>query len=660
VTSKAPSVNQFPMTGALVASETHRGVTYLLERGLGSGGTSTAYLATRQAPEGRSPSVVKVVHPHLVAEPSGKGAVVVLKEAVALGRLNERVPPTPYVVRFLDVGTVDFQGSRKLLRLPWLAVEYVHGGVEGTTLEERVDYALRQTGLAFDAERAARCVLALGTGLSEIHQVGVVHRDFTPGNVLCCGVGESEVFKISDFGIARSGGLAATFGDMLIGTPGYVAPEQAFDDKVEVGSYTDIFSLACVIYFILTGKPYFQAQSAQEAMLAARLPERRSIRESEFLCHELRANPAACAAIDAALARATQLDTQLRPSDAVHFATSLIPWITETPRRPPSRRLMDSYMRLRITDTLPGWVWNVRHAPGDDRVIVGVGWEGDGHCLAATTQGLQYWNGVGWQAAPGSELPVPNGIRFVQRTQPGQWLIGSDGATLAVYSRNGVTKIVRGPDESASFLAVSGHIDDLAVVLAEKPRSPPLLYGIAGGYWLRPLSIPAAAAVSSVTRIDSTRWLVVGRSERGGGFAAIYAPLMWELEPVPIPQVRPLVACASHVERGVALAVGGQGTILRFERGGVSGTMLDGAPFLASVALDVLDREWAGGSGRLWVSAGGGSPWNKVYEDPAWKAPFISILADVGLLVAMTVDGGVLECRSAALDGIVQGWPKRA
>ncbi len=658
MSQQASMLAQYPLTGQVVASETHPGVLYRLERGLGSGGTSVAYFATREAPDGRSPAVVKVIHPHLAAQSQGTATTVVLKEAVALGRLNERVPPTPYVVRFLDVGAIDNRRG-KATKLPWLAIEYVHGGVEGTTLEERVEYAIRQTGLAFDAERSARCVLALGTGLSEIHQVGVVHRDFTPGNVLCCGVAESEVFKISDFGIARPIGLAATFGDMLVGTAGYVAPEQAFDDHIEIGPYTDVFSMACVIFFVLTGKTYFESESAQGAMLAARKPERRSIRESEFLCHELRANFEACRAIDAALARATQMDVTLRPNDALHFATSIIPWITETPRKPASRRLMDSYMRLRVSDTIPGWIWNVRHAPGDDRVIVSIGWEGDGHCLAATTTGLQYWNGTEWQVAPAGELPVPHGIRFVQRTAPGQWLIGSDVATLARYSRNGVTKIVRGPDEAVSFTAVSGDIEDLAVVIGEKPRSPPLLYGIAGGHWLRPVSVPAAASLSAVSRLDATRWLVVGRAERGGGFAAVYAPLMWELDPIPMPPVRPLVACCSHVERGVALAVGGQGAILRFERGGVSGTMIEDQPFLAAVALDVLDREWAAGSGRLWVSPGGGSPWTKVYEDPAWKAPFISILADVGLIVAVTVDGGVLECRSSALDEIVQGWPGR-
>ena len=656
MSQSAPApVNSYPFTGQTIGSDFDTSVVYRLERGLGQGGTSTAYFAIRESPGGRSPAVVKIIHPELAAEAHGRANMLIQKEAVALGRLNEQVPPTPFVVRLLDTGNVEFRRGLKSIMLPWLAIEYVHGGVEGTTLEERIDYCVRQTGLAFDPQRAARALLALGTGLSEIHRVGVVHRDFTPGNVLCCGVGESELFKISDFGIARPKGLAATFGNMLIGTPGYVAPEQAFDDNVDVGPYTDVFSLACVVYYVLTGKAYFQADSASEAMIAARSPERVSIRDTPFLSPELRANEPACQAIDLALARATHLDPKQRPADARLFTTSLIPWVTEKPRSiRPNRRLMDSYMRLRASDTVPGWTWTVRHPPGADRVIISTGWDGDGHCLAVTTRGLCYWNGTNWVDAPMNELPVPDGIRFVVRTQPGQWLVGSECATLAEYSRDGVGTVVRGPDEAVTFCAASGDLEDLAVVVGEKPGEPPVLYGVAGGHWLRPLPLGDVAIVTSVARLDEKRWLVVGRSNEGRGFAGIYTPTMWELEPVDVPPVRAIIAAASQIDRGVAVAVGGEGAILRLERGAVVGTMLEGQPNLASAAVDVLDREWAGGAGKLWVSPAGGSRWTMVFQDPSWTAPFISILADVGLVVAMTVDGAILECRSSMIDQIVE------
>ena len=53
--------------------------------------------------------------------------------------------------------------------------------------------------------------------------MGVVHRDLSPRNVLCCGFGEAEIFKIADFGLARAAGMATTFGNPVLGTPGYSA-----------------------------------------------------------------------------------------------------------------------------------------------------------------------------------------------------------------------------------------------------------------------------------------------------------------------------------------------------------------------------------------------------------------------------------------------------
>src|SRR6185436_223484 len=107
--------------------------------------------------------------------------------------------------------------------LPWIALEYVHGGLEGTTLEERVRFSVRQAGTAFEGERAAHALRCLVKGIEAVHAVGVLHRDLGPSNVLCCGFGEAEVHKISDFGLARLDQLE-TFGPVVLGTPGYSAP----------------------------------------------------------------------------------------------------------------------------------------------------------------------------------------------------------------------------------------------------------------------------------------------------------------------------------------------------------------------------------------------------------------------------------------------------
>lgn len=658
-----PPGSSLPFLGTVIASELHPGVSYRIEHLLGEGGTAVAYYAARVSAQGESPVVIKIILPRIVVESGERALTIVKKEAVALGRLNERLPPTPFVVRLMDTGTVEFEIYSRRLRLPWIALEYVHGGAEGTTLQDRVEYSVRATGYAFDPPRAARAIRALAEGLGEIHDAGVVHRDLTPGNVLCCGAGDSELFKISDFGIARPQGLQATFGDAMVGTPGYVAPEQAGPGHAPIGPQSDIFSLAGIIYFLLTGQRYFDVTSPTAALVAASTPARRSILEAATLTRELREDEAACQAIDLALARATSPNPADRPRTARLFAASLVPWLGEADSGRPSERWVNSLEPLRMQDPMPGSVWAVRNPPGDDRLILSAAWNGAGHCLAVTTRGLAFWDGTRWSPAPTTGLPVAEGLRFVRRLTPQSWMIGSDGAVLAEYSREGVRILHRGTDESVRYVAAHGDLGDIAVVVGEKPNSPPLLYGVVARRWLKPLGVPDAATISSVARIDDERWLVVGRTARGSmppsdgrgswpgaqSFAAIYRPLEWDFEVIDVPPGRALLACASRPERRIAMGVGADGSVVHVERDKVTTHKIAGAPDLACVAIDVLGNEWAAGSGSVWSSRGR-DRWKRAWENDTWQAPFVSLLAETGMIVAMTVDGGVLECRSSVFD----------
>ena len=639
-----------PFAGMTVQSAYLPGVSFQFQRRLGEGGTAMAYLALRCSPEGESPVVVKVILPRLVAESDAKANTIVKKEAVALGRLNERVPPTPFVVRLVDTGALHIERLGRQLELPWIALEYVHGGVEGTTLEERVAYSVYETGFAFDPERTARAVLALAQGLTEIHAVGVVHRDLHPGNVLCCGAGESELFKISDFGIARPAGLAATFGNVLVGTPGYVALEQIMSSSVPVGTHTDIFSMAGIVFFLLTGEHYFDVNSPGEAVSAIKSPVRRTLLEVPTLSYELREREAACQAIDLALARATSADPQQRPQSARQFADSLVPWISPMPTTTrPSRRWVSAMQKVRAIDVSAASNWTVRHPPGDERLVLSVGWNAAGDSIAATTRGLAFWNGTRWADAPTAGLPVPQGIRFVKRLAPASWLIGSDYARLAEYSRDGARELFRGPDESVSFLDATVDFDDIAVVVGQGRTGPPLLYAFIGKRWLKPLPVLQAATINSIARVDDETWLAVGRSVDGTAFAARYWPLRWELERINLPPGRALLACAGRPERTLATAVGSDGVVLRLDGGASHATAIPERPDLAAIAIDTLGVEWAAGRGHIWVRRTRGD-WECVWQHTAWQPPFISLMAEVGAVVAMTVDGAVLECRASTLD----------
>ena len=636
--------------GQVLESAYQPGVSYRLERKLGEGGTAAAYLTRRISPVGESQAVIKIILPQLVAESDERALTIIKKEAVALGRLNERVPPTPFVVRLLDTGSVPFRSHGRLLQLPFIALEYVHGGLEGTTLDERVDYSLKATGFSFDPERAARLIRNLAKGLDEIHAVGVVHRDLSPGNVLCCGSGESELFKISDFGIARPVGLSATFGNVLLGTPGYLAPEQIMSQGDTIGPPSDIFSFACIIYYVLTGDPLFNARTAMQAMLLARESERRSVLDAPTLPYELREREAACQAIDLAIIRATALDPKQRPQSAQRFAESLLPWITlESPSIGPSRRWVTSMDPLRSRELVIETSWMVRHPPGDDRLVLDVAWNAAGHALATTTRGLAYWDGTRWCDLPSEGLPPPGSLRVVERLSPATWVVGGANAVLFEYSRDGVRELFRGSDPEVTFSALTPGFDDIAVVLGNKPGSPPLLHAIIGKRWLRPLPVTDASMITGLARVDDERWLVVGRSHDGRPYAAYYRPLDWQLDRLPVPEGRVLLACTSRPERHAAVAVGVGGAWLELEGGQPNPVVPAERPDLSCVAIDTLGRHWAAGPGRVW-SRGSSGDWSCVWEHAAWQPPFVSIMAEIGTVIAMTVDGAVLECRSTLLD----------
>jgi serine/threonine protein kinase len=635
------------LSGRVVESEFQPGVSYRLERRIGEGGMGQAFLALRHAPDGISPVVIKMVRPTVESGAQNSAGILVTKEAVALGRLNERVPPCPFVVRLVDTGSTYLNGPNKPAT-PWLAVEYVHGGVEGTTLEDRVKGSIARTGVAFDPARAAHVVKCLSAGLHAIHGVGVVHRDLTPGNILCCGFGEAEILKISDFGIARPQGLAATFGGIPVGTLGYAAPEQCLPDSTGTGTFTDIFALACVIYFTLTGETLFDSDTLIKNMLAIRDSRRRSLLDAQALIPELRQRAEACRALDTAIARATSLDPKQRPQEALELAASVVPWLTETPTPPkPSRRLINSLINLSPPGDLSRWEWTVRN-PGGERIIQSAAWDVDGHCLAFTTSGPAFWNGQMWVDTPEVAKNLPSGMGFARRIEAGSWLVGGSGGQLAVYASEGVREIVRAPNTDVTFTHASGRFDDLLAAVGQRPGEPPSLWAMAARRWMKPVPLEGVAYVAALLRLDDSRWILCGRLTQGYGFAAIYSPMQWEVEYLLTPRTRAFVSGASNADRGLGLVVGSEGVALRIEGHSAVVSAAEGLPDLTAAAMDVLDREWVASLGKLWVrDPARDANWRSVWSDPRWQAPFISIIADAGMLVAMTADGGILEGRAS-------------
>ncbi|MFK0282532.1 serine/threonine-protein kinase [Streptomyces sp. NPDC090499] len=206
---------------------------YRLETAIGRGAMGEVWRAYDEM-RGR-PVAVKLL---LTQNTDPTAAARFRLEAQTAGRLRH-----PHVVGVVDFGEQDG-------RL-FLVMELV----EGDSLQR----VLAQAG-SLPAEEVARIAAQAAAGLAVAHEQGIVHRDIKPGNLLLDAVGS---VKIGDFGIARfmddpAGGLTAT--GQIVGTSLYIAPERALGQPA--GPPSDVYSLGCVLYQLLTGRVPFQAESA--------------------------------------------------------------------------------------------------------------------------------------------------------------------------------------------------------------------------------------------------------------------------------------------------------------------------------------------------------------------------------------------------------------
>jgi WD40 repeat protein len=178
-------------------------------------------------------------------------------EAKAIARLQH-----PNIVQIFEVG--EHEG------LPYFSLEYCPGG----SLEKRLQ------GAPLAVREAAALVAKLARAVEAAHEAGIVHRDLKPANVLLSGgqpfqadgpnvKQESLTYipKVTDFGLAKQvGDVRQTDSNAILGTPSYMAPEQAQGSR-DVGPLTDVYALGAILYECLTGRPPFQAATPLDTIL---------------------------------------------------------------------------------------------------------------------------------------------------------------------------------------------------------------------------------------------------------------------------------------------------------------------------------------------------------------------------------------------------------
>ena len=223
------------------------GAHYVLGEPLHQGGMATVFLGRRVAPGGFEHEVLlKRLRSELLTH--SRGEELLLREARLCARLSH-----PNIVAMWDV--CDLEGER------YLAMEYVRGG-DLRVLMRRA----RRRGQRFSVaavlhvgrELLAALDYAHGQRRADGRSLGLVHRDVSPANVLLSQEGE---VKLTDFGIAQDADVSAEIPESLLrarGKVGYMAPEQARGDRVDVRA--DLFSVAAVLYEVLTGKRLFVGQ----------------------------------------------------------------------------------------------------------------------------------------------------------------------------------------------------------------------------------------------------------------------------------------------------------------------------------------------------------------------------------------------------------------
>jgi serine/threonine-protein kinase len=223
--------------GGLTPRQTLRDYEILHE--LGRGGMGVVYRAKHKA-------LNRVVALKMILSGVHAGADEIARfrvEAEAIARLKH-----PNIVQVYDIRQQDGQA--------YFSLEFCGGGSLSGKLR----------GKPLVPKEAARIVESLARAMQAVHDAGILHRDLKPANVLLTDDGTP---KITDFGLAKKldeGGQGKTRTGAIVGTPAYMAPEQA-EGKKDLGPSADIYALGAILYECLTGRPPFQAATTLDTVL---------------------------------------------------------------------------------------------------------------------------------------------------------------------------------------------------------------------------------------------------------------------------------------------------------------------------------------------------------------------------------------------------------
>jgi len=636
------------------------GDRWLVEGLLGVGGMGVVLGAT-DGPDG-APVVAKVIAPQLAPAQWAAFVKASRREALALRRLSDRRPPSPYIVRFFDEGEVEVRVMRKVrtgethfedetIPVRYLILEYVDGGPHGTTLHDRIHKALKDTTKGFTPTRARRILRHIARALNDIHAERLIHRDLKPTNVLIAGPPGEEVAKVTDFGIVRVQDDASTTGVVAVSV-GYSAPEQYVPGNSLVGPQSDIFSFGALAYEVLTGCALFP-QEAQATLSAARRPNRHSLLDAPTV-HDAYAHAIEqVQAIDKLIAQATWPKIEGRPQDVRELWRALDAQLAQVeqmvapnsevsggPENRPLRMSQATMPAVRAeiiagvapeevrkaqaamrgasanATTLPAeepWHWRLRGRDEGANTIRDVAMGEDGKALAVGDGGVRFWDGGAWL-----EIPLPPGVArdgfaCVARLDPDRYVLGGRDGLLAFLAR-GNWQLLQGADPSVSYTALWGSEQGVLVAAGARVGRSAVVWCARSGEWLPPKKVPGVRTIHGLAPIGATLVLAAGEGTprdpasppdtRVGSLLAV-STTAGEVRDLRVPEgeMPPLSGIAtSRFGEAVIVGSGGFAARVGFGPGGTTDIRperVETRHDLTGVRFDAASQVWAVAAGRI-------------------------------------------------------------
>lgn len=450
-------------------------VSYHLRECIGEGGQGWVFRANWDDPEGHV-VIVKVLKPDAVqTEMLGRFR----READVLRLLSTQPRPNPYIVRFFDHAVATFPASKggEPTALPFTVLEFVDGATLDKVLREHA-------GRGLPTERVRRLLRQICQALDVVHAQKIVHRDLKPSNILLATEAGTEIAKVTDFGLVKLvdvGSMQKT--TTLAGASlGYAPPEQYEKGNKRVSPKTDLFSLAAVVFEMLSGQsafPFIEGENPIVVVSRVLMGPRPSLAKTKgLLAAELAQRPDLVTAIDRELTRAMASDPNERHASVMDFWSVLDPMLRSVSGRPSDPKVFSrrdtpfeatvkmeepknserrpSHAHMPAVSGADARTWTTCVAPKSLTKIRAAAFSTPKNgiateAVAIAESGIFRWEGRRWTPVllP-SSLPK-EAIRGVKYMPDGAILVFGEGGLVARLSTRGEPTIWRVPDTSITF-----------------------------------------------------------------------------------------------------------------------------------------------------------------------------------------------------------------